>query len=209
MNLRPYLYFLALGLSSLSGHAAVRADSLPEEVIPDPTPAHFKVCFNHGCLDRVDVRPPLEQWQKIRGLFHPPPASARAERARIAQAVGELEQLTGRMTGLDKDRGGSLSGLWLRDQMDCIDESTNTQTYLVLLHRDGLLRHHTPDAAARRFRPYLYQHYSATIRERGSGRVYAVDSWFHDHGHPAVVLPIELWKQGWQPGDAVPADAAD
>lgn len=123
---------------------------------------------------------------------------------RSPAVLGALERLTGRLTGLDNDRGGSLAGLWRRNQMDCVDESTNTRAYLTMLQNDGLLRYHVVAQTARRFRPYLYQHYTAVIRETASGRLYAVDSWFFDNGQPAVVLPLETWEKGWVPRDPMP-----
>ncbi|HEU5338048.1 MAG TPA: hypothetical protein VFU39_02070 [Sulfuricaulis sp.] len=174
------------------------------DLIQNPDPAHFNICFNHGCQGLADVRLTPEQWGKIRQLFAPKSVSPQQERERIAQAVGKLETLVGRLTGIDNDRGGSLAGLWLRNQMDCVDESTNTHHYLVMLYNDGLLKYHEPVDIARRFRPYLYQHYSAVIKETVTQKLYAVDSWFLDNGKPPIILPLSLWKQGWTTGDEIP-----
>lgn len=173
-------------------------------LIQNPEPAHFNICFNHGCQSLADVRLTPEQWREIRQLFSSKPVSPQQERERIALAVGKLETLVGRLTGIDNDRGGSLAGLWSRNQMDCVDESTNTHHYLVMLYNDGLLKYHVPVDIARRFRPYLYQHYSAVIKETVTQKQYAVDSWFLDNGIPPIILPLSLWKQGWTTGDDIP-----
>ena len=48
--------------------------------------------------------------------------------------------------------------------------------------------------------PWLVDlHYSAAIEDLGDGLRYAVDSWFFDHGLPAVVLPLADWNKGWSP----------
>ncbi len=174
------------------------------ELIRHPEPAHFNICFNHGCQNLADVRLTPEQWREIRQLFPAKSVSPQQERERIAQAVGRLETLVGRLTGIDNDRGGSLAGLWSKNQMDCVDESTNTRHYLVMLKNDGLLNYHVPAENERRFRPYLYQHYSAVIEETTTHEKYAVDSWFRDNGQPAVILPLSVWKRGWTPGDEIP-----
>lgn len=208
MNLHPHKKFTVSAgcfLFLLAGHGT--ADSARENGLArQPEPAHFVICFNHGCQDKADVSLTPGQWQEIRRLFSPESASPREERERIAQAVGKLESLAGRLTGIDNDLGGSLSGLWKRNQMDCIDESTNSHNYLLMLEHDGLLKFHVPADNARRFRPYFYQHYSAVIEETATQEKYVVDSWFQDNGHPAVILPLSVWKRGWTPGDEIPEE---
>jgi hypothetical protein len=206
MNLDPHKKFRTLlGWLLLlpAGHGM--ADSAPEaDLIRDPAPARFNICFNHGCQSLADVSLAPERWQEIRELFSPEPASPREERERLALAVGQLETLAGKLTGIDDDRGGSLAGLWKSKQMDCVDESANTHTYLIMLKNDGLLKHHIPADNARRFRPRLYQHYAAVIEETATQRKYAVDSWFLDNGQPPFIIPLDAWKRGWTPGDEIP-----
>jgi hypothetical protein len=98
-----------------------------------------------------------------------------------------------------------MSGLWMLNQMDCIDETTNTNTYLAMMYHDGLLEFHVPAGEARRILPYLFLHATAVIRETGTNRKYAVDSWFLDNGRPAFVIPLSVWRWGWTPGDEIPA----
>jgi hypothetical protein len=211
MNLHPHKKFRALlGWLLLlpAGHGM--ADSAPEaDLIRDPAPARFNICFNHGCQNLADISLMPGQWQEIRELFSPEPVSPPEERERIALAVGHLESLAGELTGIDNDRGGSLAGLWMSNQMDCVDESTNTHTYLVMLKNDGLLKYHVPAGNARRFWPRLYQHYTAVIEETATQQKYAVDSWFLDNGQPPFIIPLNAWKQGWTPGDKIPDSNKD
>ena len=206
MNLHLHKKFRALlgwFLLLPAGHG-VAGSSQEADLIRNPTPTRFNICFNHGCQSLADVSLTPQQWQETRRLFSPEPASPREERERIAQAVGKLETVVGKLTGTDNDRGGSLAGLWMRNQMDCVDESTNTHTYLVMLKNDGLLKYHAPADNERRFRPRLYQHYSAVIEETATQEKYAVDSWFLDNGQPPIILPLSVWKQGWTPRDNIP-----
>jgi hypothetical protein len=78
--------------------------------------------------------------------------------------------------------------------MDCIDESTNTYQYLSALEELGLLKWHKVDLKQRRV-VWLATHWTATIREIGSGRRYAVDSWYRDNGELPYIQPIEDWKR--------------
>lgn len=206
MNLHPHKKYRALlgwFLLLLAGHGM--ADSAQEaDLIRNPAPARFNICFNHGCQSLADVSLTPGQWQEIRKLFSPEPVSPREERVRTAQAVGKLETLVGKLTGIDNDRGGSLAGLWMSNQMDCIDESTNTHTYLVMLKNDGLLKYHVPADSARRILPRIYLHATAVIREITTNQNYAVDSWFLDNGQPPFVVPLSTWRWGWEPGDEIP-----
>jgi hypothetical protein len=73
-----------------------------------------------------------------------------------------------------------------------------------MLKNDGLLKYHVPTGNARRFRPRLFQHYTAVIEETATQQKYAVDSWFLDNGNPPFIIPLDAWKRGWTPGDAIP-----
>jgi hypothetical protein len=84
--------------------------------------------------------------------------------------------------------------------MDCIDESINTTTYLRMLEREQLLRWHTvEDRATRGWFIRGWPHTTAVIRDRKTGELYAVDSWFEDNGEPPHIVPLDKWKGGWDP----------
>ena len=71
---------------------------------------------------------------------------------------------------------------------------------LRLLEARGMLRFHEVDAIRRRTRWLVAQHFSAVIRERADGAArFVVDSWFGEHGEPAVILPLEDWLDGEGP----------
>ena len=78
--------------------------------------------------------------------------------------------------------------------MDCIDESTNTYTYLVMMKNDGLLKHHEPAGKATRILPYIFPHSTAVIQNISTGNKYAVDSWFLENGQPPFVIPLHAWR---------------
>ncbi|MEW6352889.1 MAG: hypothetical protein AB1469_01125 [Pseudomonadota bacterium] len=156
-------------------------------------PPAFPVCYNYGCSMRQDVTLSVAQWQEIRDVFTPPAASAQQERELVRRAVAKLEILTGAQTGAWRDRGGNAAGSGEPGQMDCIDESTNTTTYLTLLQQDGLLTWHDIGARARRSKWVLDVHWTAVLREKAGGRQYAVDSWFLDNGLPPYVQKLEDW----------------
>jgi hypothetical protein len=85
--------------------------------------------------------------------------------------------------------------------MDCVDESTNTTTYLRMMQLDGLLHWHKVED--RKTRGFLifggWPHTTAVISEKQGKKKWAVDSWFYDNGVPPAILPLKKWSDGWKP----------
>lgn len=173
-----------------------------QEVIATPVRERFSVCLDHTCKTIVTRFVSEREWGLVTAPLREPPASAAAERAALAQAIGRMEAVIGPKTGTSGDRGGNLQGFGQQGQMDCIDESTNTTTYLKLLQQDGLLRYHTVQDRATRFGLFAgMPHTTAVIRENASQLRYAVDSWFLDNGEPPAIVELSLWRSGWEPGE--------
>lgn len=158
-------------------------------------PPPFQACADYHC----DIRKPVvlneRQWWEIRSLFSPTRTAAE-ERQQIRAAIARMEQLVGEQTGSWRDlarNGGDGSE---PGQLDCIAESTNTTTYLVLLAVDKLLKWHQVKERRRR-NPWLFDfHWTATIMDTQTRQEYAVDSWFFANGQPPVIQPIEAWLAG-------------
>jgi len=122
----------------------------------------------------------------------------------VARAVGLMEAMVGPRAGTDQDRPkngwtpGQPSG-----QLDCIAEAANTTTFLLIMQGAGLLSfHEAAHPRARGFMP-VSLHSTAVVREKATGREYAVDSWFGAGGDPAHVVPLATWLDDWYPPDAV------
>ena len=169
------------------------------DIITDPDPTQFTVCYNNGCASLARLKLSAEQWQSIRALFAPPADTAAGEREQIRTAIALFETIVGPMTGTSGDKGGTFAGFGESGQMDCIDESTNTTIYLLMLKKYGLLRWHNVADRATRWSLFSWPHTTAVIEERANKQEWAVDSWFLDNGEPPFVLPLETWREGWKP----------
>ncbi|MCB1563671.1 MAG: hypothetical protein KDJ75_08870, partial [Alphaproteobacteria bacterium] len=115
--------------------------------------------------------------------------------------IGLFERVVGPRAGTDDDVFGTFGKVG-PGQHDCIDESTNTTVYLSLLNQKGLIRFHSisaPDTRSPLFMRGRWPHRTAVVFENGTGTAYAVDSWFHDNGFDAEVVPLQRWKEGWKP----------
>ncbi len=170
-------------------------------MVTEPAPGRFSVCHSHSCA-RVDtVSLSDADWATVQAQFAPPALDAAAERRQIAAAIATAERLVAPRIDAGRDRGGNFAGITAGgNQLDCIDESTNSTTYLTLFARQGWLRWHSLERRATRgFMIFGWPHTTAVIREIGSGAAWAVDSWFHDTGEPPEIVPLAQWRDGWSP----------
>ncbi|MFV1972233.1 MAG: hypothetical protein ACC648_00820 [Thiohalobacterales bacterium] len=181
--------------------AIVAADFFSDAaVIPAPRPELFSVCYDHSCNTIVTDTLSPEEWRTASAELMLPLPSAADERHAVALAIAAMEDIVGRHTGTGIDSGGNLRGFGRPSQMDCIDESTNTNTYLLMFERDGLLKHHTVVRRSTRFGLFVgMPHTTAVIQANETQQRYAVDSWFHDNGKPPYIERLELWKAGGEP----------
>lgn len=169
--------------------------------VNEPQIDRFSVCFNHSCAETAIVSLQAQDWQRVTELFSPPAEDGAEERRRIGEAIALLERLVAPKIHTEHDKGMNFKGTLAEgNQQDCIDESTNTTTYLTLIQQQGLLRHHqVQETSTRGWFLMGMPHTSAVIRDRASGIDYAVDSWFHDNGKPPEILPVDQWRNGWYP----------
>ena len=95
-------------------------------------------------------------------------------------------------------------------QQDCVDEATNTTSYLTVLQSKGLLRHHTvstPFAKENFLRGVAgWTHWTAVLVEKPfagnprakipasvGGQRWAVDSWIYANGENPAIVEAEKW----------------
>jgi len=186
------LFAMLLAAASATAWAARTALPAPQDI----SLASIPVCHDFGCKRMARVTVPGVEWQGVAGWFFPRAATPAEERAHIARALGWMEVLIGRRTPTHKDlaldlpAGADRSEIF-PGQLDCIDETVNTTTYLKLFAQNGLLRHHTVVEAAYR-RSIFNQHWAAQIEDAG-GRRFTVDSWFRPNGYPPLVQRADAW----------------
>lgn len=157
-------------------------------------PARVPVCHSFGCKYREVVSLADQEWREVSGWFSPAAASAADERTQIRKAIGWMEVVVGRYTPTHKDRGGNLPvGAEQPGQLDCVDESKNTTTYLRLFERHGLLRWHRVVERAYR-RAIVDEHWSGQIEEIETGERWIVDSWFQNNGYLPHVEKASEWR---------------
>lgn len=169
----------------------------------------FGVCHGYGCKHYQITGLSDQEWEQVASLFHSNIGSAKEERKAIAKSIAMIEQFIGPKTGTDIDKAKAVVINFNTDgQMDCIDEAFNTSTYLYLMRQAGFIKYHTLGKPLRRnFNELSYPHSTATIHEigkveriTGDGH-YVVDSWFHENGALAEIIPAITWDAPWYPDD--------
>ena len=163
-------------------------------------PEAIAVCHGYGCLKSEFLSIDRDAWREIAGLFQPGAPGADEERNRVARAVAIFERSMGRQVGTDGDKPRTPFSLGDPTQLDCVDESINTSSFLHLLERKKLLRWHRVGEPAQRYAVWFFGiHFTAVLVDRQTGVAWAVDSWFHENGMPAEVVELDRWKSGWEP----------
>lgn len=164
------------------------------------------VCHDYGCANETEVVFGNDQLGEI-ALVLDAASSAEDERQRLSLVMAQLYAWAGEKSPVWRDRAGNYLDDGMPGTMDCIDHSTTTTRFLLVLSDLKLLRYHR--VLAPQYRGRLFTHYSAVIEEVDADGIqsaegddrgqYVVDSWFGDHGTPALIIPIEEWREGGGP----------
>ena len=168
--------------------------------VTPPTNDTVHVCHSYGCRMQTKVRFGSAELNEIKAVM----AKTRKadtpdeERRAVAYAIGWIERHVGEKIGTKSDRAGMDFGAsGDPTQQDCVDEATNTTSYLLILERNGLLKHHsvgTPFAKEDYTRGVAgWTHWTGVLKEVGTGQRFAVDSWIYENGENPAIVPAETW----------------
>ena len=164
-----------------------------------PIQSHAKeltlpVCYGFSCKIQQIVSITPAEWRSVVGWFDETATTPEDERQQIRQAIGWMEVVVGRYTPTHLDIGMNLENhpINMTGQMDCIDESINTTTYLTLFEQQGHLRWHRVTNRAYRG-ALLDSHWAAQVEQVDSGVNYIIDSWFQDNGMLPYIAKSAEW----------------
>jgi len=159
-------------------------------------PAGDRVYICHGYSCRI-ITPVSLNSAEIDRIIAPlrDAADAEAERQALSRSVAEFEAIVGSRAGTSGDLPAMQFGGGRDNQMDCIDEATNTTSVLRVLARRGALQFHKVVQPTARgfFLDGRYPHATAVLAEVATGRKWSVDSWPHANGEPPVIMPLSKW----------------
>ena len=125
------------------------------------------------------------------------------ERRAVAYAIAHIEKKVALKLGIKDRPGMEFSASGDPTQQDCVDEATNTTSYLLVLQSNGLIKHHTvkiPFTKGDLLKGVLqgdpvkyWPHWTAVLEEKKTGQRYAVDSWIYGNGENPAVVKVEDW----------------
>jgi hypothetical protein len=181
------------GFGSIENHFAV-FNARP------PKGSTVYVCHAYGCRmntrftftpkDMADISKLMSSTRKA--------DTPHEERRAVAYAIGWIERRVGDAIGTKDDRAGmDFAASGDPTQQDCVDEATNTTSYLTVLANNGLLKHHTlgvPFSKENYLRGVAgWTHWTAVLVENGTGQRWAVDSWIFANGENPAIVEAEKW----------------
>jgi hypothetical protein len=162
-------------------------------------PAGDKVYVCHGYMCRIvtGVRFSAAEIATIAGALRTGADGGAAERAAISNGVQIFEKIVGARIGTASDRPKMQFGRGTSDQMDCIDEATNTSSFLMFLAEHGYLNHHRVEEPTARgfFVDLRYPHATAVLTDLATGEKWAIDSWPRANAEPPVIQRLSEWKR--------------
>ncbi len=165
--------------------------------MPSPAPAAtFLLCHGYECHYRTKLVLTKQDERHIRAILAQGQRLPHAEREALRKAVAFYEKRgTAAIGVLDKPRM-QFGKARIKGQMDCIDESTNTDAFLRYLQSQGLLKFHNVERRTSRglFLDSRYPHWTAVIRDN-KGERWAVDSWFEPGGGLPDIMPLQEWSR--------------
>jgi hypothetical protein len=173
---------------------AALADWYAKHRARPPSGSKIYVCHGYTCRTVTPVSLSAEEVRRIAKPLHGT-RDAAGERQALSGVVQAYERMIGRRVGTSNDLPATQVGSARRDQMDCIDEATNTTSLLTLLGERGLLKHHRVEAPAARgfFLDGRYPHATAVLAEAATGEKWAVDSWPNANAEPPVIQRLSEW----------------
>lgn len=161
--------------------------------VPPRESGRVSVCHGFGCQLKTAVgftEADLREMRRLVGRGGP-----EAEREGIRRLISWAERRVAPTVGSEDDVPGlDLGNSGKAGQMDCIDEASNTTSYLMVAARFGVLKHHRVARPVARgfFLDGRYPHATAVIVDP-EGVAWAVDSWPQRNGEKPDVMPLAEW----------------
>ena len=186
-------------------------DGMTDRLVVSPEPAEYQlsrdggatlaICYNWSCAKVAQMQFTA---QEMAGVLAQMKACSgdgvyeRLQRARIG--VWGMEVLAQKyLPALANDLAVNDRDADAEGRTDCVDNATNTTTFLAILRDLGALEGWTLGAPRVRDRFTIDVHWTATLIDAQGGEEWAVDSWFRPHGHLPFVSPIAEWQAAHKP----------
>lgn len=159
------------------------------------------ICHAYGCQKQTPVKFSRDEVAQIAALMQKTKKADTPfeERRAIAYAIGWMEKYVGQKIGTSADRPGmDFEASGDPTQQDCVDEATNSTSYMLVLQNNGLLKYHTVGRPFSKGNVLIggianWPHWTAVLLENDNKQKWAVDSWIYANGENPAVIEAEKW----------------
>lgn len=177
----------------------------PEYVINADGSVTLRICFDWSCASRQTLTFSAQEMYDLKNHMATCPGTALHDRLqRVRIGIWQMESLAEKYQPLlANDRAINDFEASAHGRMDCVDNSSNTTTYLHVLQDIGELAGWTVSSPSVRNRFDINGvHWTAVIIDSESDLSWSIDSWFRPNGHLPMVMPLRDWieeHKGWEP----------
>jgi len=206
MPYRVLVILLAAGLSGCvsGGGSDWRIHYVSFGATP-PQGNRVTICHAYTCKEQTPFTFSQKDIAEISGIMKKTKRgdTPHEERRAVAYAIAHMEVRVGTKLGIKDIAGMQFSASGDSTQQDCVDEATNTTSYLLVLQSNGLIKHHTVESTMSKenlarglatLNPVKYwPHWTAVLKEKETRQKWAVDSWLFDQGENPAVVKVEDW----------------
>ncbi len=165
-----------------------------------------RVCFNWSCRSRQSITMTAADMAEVAKQMAQCPGSRLHDRLqRLRIGIWQMEALAEKYQPLFANDEAVNDRDWALDgRMDCVDNASNTTTYLNVLHDLGLLPGWSMEAPRIRNRFSELVHWTAVVSDSNSRDAdsWSVDAWLRPNGHLPFVMPLKAWKSDKVPWDS-------
>ena len=171
---------------------------------PNPMLTEFTVCHGFNCIERSYATLSKDQWRRVTAVFKPRAKNAQLERQQIARGVALIETIVGPQTGTAAHQWTHQNMLVMPNrgdltQLDCIDASVNTWTYMTLMERSGLFHFHRVAQLSNAGSLTDPDMRNTAVLQEINGGYFAIDASLVDVGVPPLIMPLATWMSAWPP----------
>ncbi|WP_373509209.1 hypothetical protein [Thiocapsa sp.] len=178
---------------------------LPPEYVIDPQGSvTLRICFNWSCARRHTVTFTATDMDLLKRHMAVCPGTSLDDRLqRVRIGIWQMELLAQKYQPLlANDLAINVFEAGVEGRMDCVDNASNTTTYLHILRDIRELDGWTISSPKVRGRfDITAVHWTAVIIDIKSGLPWSVDSWYRPNGHLPMVMPLPSWsdeKKAWE-----------
>ena len=176
----------------------------PVYYINDDGSVVLQLCYNWSCATRKTVFFTAREMATVKDqMAICAGGSLHEQLQRIRIGIWQMETLAEKhLPMLANDEGENEKDRDLVGRTDCVDNSTNTRTYLHVLMELGEITGWSIESPEIR-NPFDFNtvHWTAVLRNGADGKPWSIDSWYRPNGHLPFVMPLSEWKReqlGWQ-----------